>query len=176
MTDSCARFRPSENYENLLTVSTIDFPSARLDVMLPQKHIHHHILKLTKHPLRRAYWHKVATTRGALFGTRTYVLKAIHAEANGDTIDVAVPLPAGTLCKFYMRGKLVCGMSLCLLCARTRRLCEFTEPEIKWHVRFLTIHFLCIFHSTRMSHSYHINQSELCSNNLRKKGSGFTQR
>lgn len=39
-----------------------------------------------------------------------------HAEANARTTDAAVRLPVGALCKFYMRAKLVCGMSLCLVC------------------------------------------------------------
>lgn len=35
---------------------------------------------------------------------------------NAHTTEVCVRLHVGTLCKFYMRAKLMCGMSPCMVC------------------------------------------------------------
>lgn len=50
------------------------------------------------------------------YGTHTHNPDITHARAEAHTADRGVCLPVGTLCKFYMRAKLVCGMWLCLVC------------------------------------------------------------
>lgn len=100
-------FTPSEN-SYLLIVSTIDFPSATLvcDVLTSITSILDILRQLaySTDNHRRSPW------------THTCMWTDMQAEANAHTTDEAVRLPVGTLCKFYMRAKLVCGMSLCSVC------------------------------------------------------------
>lgn len=90
--------------------------------------IHSRYPQSNTHPVRRTL----------LAHTHTHMRSPGVTNPGAHATDTAVRLPVGTLCKFYMRAKLVCGMRLRLcVCARTGRLCECAEPEVKWHVHFL---------------------------------------